>query len=87
MKFLGEVQEVTFDGRLIVRGVFAPQPRDTVMDNRKKPIGRVVRVFGPVAGPYISVEVSGGQSMLSAVGKQVYIEGVEDRGKGSKRRD
>jgi hypothetical protein len=40
-----------------------------------------------VAGPYISVEVSGGQSMLSAVGKQVYIEGVEDRGKGSKRRD
>lgn len=87
MKLLGEVQEVSFDGKLIVKGVLAPHPRDTVMDNRKKPIGRVVRVFGPVSGPYISVEVPSGQSLLSAVGKQVYIEGVEERGKGGKRRD
>jgi len=87
MKFLGEVQEVAYDGKLIVKGVFAPQPRDAVLDNRKRPIGRVVRVFGPVAGPYVSVEVPGGQNLLSAVGKQVYIEGVEERGKGSKRRD
>jgi len=86
MKFLGEVQEVGFDGRLIVKGVFAPQPRETVMDNRRRPIGRVVRVFGPVAAPYVSVEVTGEQSLLSAMGKQVYIEGVEERGKGGKRR-
>ena len=87
MKFLGEVQEVTYDGKLIVRGLFAPQPRELVVDNRNKPLGRVIRVFGPVSSPFVSVAVSGDQSLLSAVGKQVYVEGVEDRGKGGKRRD
>ena len=86
MKFLGEVQEVSFDGKLIVKGVCAPQPRETVTDNRRRPIGRVVRVFGPVAAPYVSVEVTGDQSLLSAVGKQVYVEGAEEHGKGGKRR-
>jgi rRNA processing protein Gar1 len=86
MKFLGEVQEVSFDGKLIVKGVCAPQPREIVTDNRRRPIGRVVRVFGPVASPYVSVEVTGDNSLLSAVGKQVYVEGVEELGKGSKRR-
>lgn len=86
MKLLGEVQEVSFDGKLIVKGVCAPQPREVVTDNRRRPIGRVVRVFGPVASPYVSVEVSGQNSLLSAVGKQVYVEGVEELGKGGKRR-
>jgi rRNA processing protein Gar1 len=86
MKFLGEVQEVSFDGKLIVKGVCAPQPREIVTDNRRRPIGRVVRVFGPVTSPYVSVEVTGDNSLLSAVGKQVYVEGVEELGKGSKRR-
>jgi RNA-binding protein len=86
MRLLGEVQEVSFDGKLIVRGAFAPQPRETVVDNRRRPIGRVVRVFGPVAAPYISVEVTGDKSLLSAMGKQVYVEGVDDLGKGGKRR-
>lgn len=86
MRFLGEVQEVSFDGKLIVKGVFAPQPREMVTDNRRRPVGRVVRIFGPVAAPYVSVEVTGKDSLLSAIGKQVYIEGVEERGKGGKRR-
>jgi rRNA processing protein Gar1 len=86
MKFLGEVQEVSFDGKLIVKGVCAPQPREMVTDNRRRPIGRVVRVFGPVTAPYISVEATGDTSLLSAVGKQVYVEGVEELGKGGKRR-
>jgi rRNA processing protein Gar1 len=86
MKFLGEVQEVSFDGKLIVKGVRAPQPREMVTDNRRRPIGRVVRVFGPVTAPYISVEATGDTSLLSAVGKQVYVEGVEELGKGGKRR-
>jgi RNA-binding protein len=86
MKYLGEVQEVSFDGKLIVKGVCAPQPREKVTDNRRRPIGRVVRVFGPVAAPYVSVEVTGDHSLLAAVGKQVYVEGVEELGKGGKRR-
>ncbi|MDD1743906.1 MAG: hypothetical protein LUO85_04690 [Methanomassiliicoccales archaeon] len=86
MKFLGEVQEVTFDGKLIVKGVFAPRTRERVTDNRQRLIGYVLRVFGPVAGPYVTVAVTGEQSLLSAIGKQVYVEGVEELGKGGKRR-
>lgn len=86
MRFLGEIQEVTFDGKLIVKGVFAPRVREKVTDNRQRLIGYVSRVFGPVAGPYITVAVTGEQSLLSAIGKQVYVEGVEDLGKSGKRR-
>jgi RNA-binding protein len=86
MRFLGEVQEVTFDGKIIVKGVFAPRARERVTDNRQRLIGYVLRVFGPVAGPYITVAVTGEQSLLSAIGKQVYVEGVEDLGKSGKRR-
>jgi RNA-binding protein len=86
MKFLGEVQEVTYEGKLIVKGVFAPMPRDRVFDGRKRPIGTVARIFGPVRSPYVSVQVSGKESLLSAIGKQVYVEEGE-HGKGGKRRD
>jgi rRNA processing protein Gar1 len=87
MRLLGEVQEVGFDGRLIVRGHFTPNARETVFDNRKRVLGRTIRVFGPVSSPYVSVETSGEHSLLSVVGRQVYIEGEEHHGKGSKRRD
>lgn len=86
MKVLGSVQEVAFDGKLIVRGSYAPAPRSKVWDNRHRAIGRVLRVFGPVSSPYITVEPSGEQSLLSIVGKQVYVEEVENHGK-AKRRD
>ena len=36
MQFLGKVQEVTFDGRIIVKGSFAPLIRSRVVDNRNK---------------------------------------------------
>jgi RNA-binding protein len=87
MRLLGEIQEVAFDGKLIVRGQFAPGSREKVFDNRRRPLGRIVRVFGPVASPYVTVETSGDQSLLSIVGKQVYIEGEEHHGKGGQRRN
>jgi len=89
MKFLGSVQEVNFDGKLIVRGSFAPQLRSIVVDNRQKPVGKVARIFGPVASPYVSVEPIGGSSLLSAIGKQLYVEEVDinAKTKGRDRRD
>jgi RNA-binding protein len=89
MKLLGSVQEVTFEGRLVVRGSFAPPIAATVTDNRMRPLGRVARVFGPVASPYVSVEPMRGQTLLSVVGKQVYVEEVEPnaKAKGRDRRD
>lgn len=89
MKLLGVVQDISFDGRLIVRGALAPSPRDRVVDNRNKPVGFIRRVFGPVDAPYIMVEPVGRSNLLAAVGKQVYIEEATryDKGKRRDRRD
>ncbi len=81
MQFLGNVQEVTVDGRLVVRASFTPKLKMAVFDNRKKPLGRIVRIFGPVDSPYVTVEPTGDASLLSIVGKQVYIDGVDEHGK------
>ncbi|QLH74857.1 MAG: H/ACA RNA-protein complex protein Gar1 [Methanomassiliicoccales archaeon] len=89
MRFLGNVQEVSFDGKLIVRGSFAPQSHSRVVDNRQRPVGKVARVFGPVEAPYVTVEPTGGSSLLSAIGKQLYVEevGTTAKTKGRDRRD
>ena len=86
MKLLGVIQDMTYDGRIVVRGTFAPHPRSRVVDNRSKPLGHVRRVFGPVESPYVLVDPIGRGSLLGAVGKQVYVEEVEHHAKG-KRRD
>ncbi|HOE52121.1 MAG TPA: Gar1/Naf1 family protein [Methanomassiliicoccales archaeon] len=81
MQLLGNVQEVTVDGRLVVRATFTPKLKEAVFDNRKRPLGRIVRIFGPVGSPYVTVEPTGDAGLLSAVGRQVYIGGVENHGK------
>ncbi len=86
MKFLGMIQDITYDGKLVVKGSFAPKPREMVVDNRNKPLGQVRRVFGPVDSPYVLLDPTGSNSLLAAVGKQVYVEEVEYNAK-DKRRD
>lgn len=86
MKVLGTVQEVTFDGKLVIKAAFAPNLRARIVDNRKRGVGTVRRVFGPTSNPYVSIEPSGDLNLLAALGKQVYMEEVDDFGKG-KRRD
>jgi rRNA processing protein Gar1 len=85
MKVLGPIEEITYDGNLIVTGTFAPRPGSVVLDNRKKTLGKVRRIFGPVSSPYVSVEPTGDSGLLRMIGKQVYIEGVDDDGKGKRR--
>ncbi|MDD1773689.1 MAG: hypothetical protein LUQ14_03590 [Methanomassiliicoccales archaeon] len=86
MKVLGTVQEVAFDGKLVVKAAFAPRLRAKIVDNRRRAMGTVRRVFGPVATPYVTIEPSGGLNLLATLGKQVYVEEVGDYGK-DKRRD
>jgi len=85
MQFLGNVQEVTVDGNLVVCADFTPRIRDKVWDNRKRLVGSVVRIFGPVDSPYVTVEPTGDTSLLSVTGKQLYIDGVDDHGSGKHR--
>ncbi len=64
-----------------MRGEFAPRKGSPVLDTRRRKLGRVQRVFGPVDSPYISVQPTGDQSLLGMMGKQVYTEEGEINGK------
>lgn len=82
MKLLGVVQDMSHDGRLIVKSRFAPMKGAVVRDNLKARVGRVVRVFGPVRSPYVAVQPEEEMKTLAILGREVYIEeGDHDKGK------
>lgn len=86
MQLLGVVQDLSHDGRLIVKARFAPNMRAIVRDNLKGEIGKVAKVFGPVRSPYVAIEPRKDLKTLAVLGKEVYISEDRDHGKG-KRRD
>lgn len=77
MQQLGVVENIAYSGALIVRARFAPPAGAKVLDGRSRALGRVKRVFGPVAEPYVAVEPLR-LPTLSLMGTEVYIQ----RGKG-----
>ena len=84
MEFLGEVETITHDGFLIVRGGGVPDGGDTVFDNRKRRIGRVKRIFGPVDKPYISVIPSDKSVLTAIIGRKTYFQGENRYAKGKR---
>lgn len=74
MKRLGVVENFAHDGTVLVRASFAPSPGTRVHDRRSQLLGKVVRVFGPVAEPYAAVRPER-KVPLSVLGSEVYVEG------------
>ena len=74
MRLLGVVQDLSHDGKLIVKARFAPRTRETVRDNVKAEIGRVAKVFGPVRAPYVAIEPRKELKTLAVLGKEVYVQ-------------
>lgn len=85
MDFLGVIEEITIDGKAIVRGSVTPNNNDPVFDQKMKRIGFVRRVFGPVDSPYVTVNPIDKTALVNAVGKKVYYEGDPQYGKGKRR--
>ena len=83
MKLLGVVQDLSHDGKLIIKSKFAPMKGAVVRDNLKARVGRVVRVFGPVRSPYVAVQPEEEMKTLAILGREVYIE-EGDHGKGKR---
>lgn len=73
MQLLGVVQDISHDGRLIVKARFAPNPRAIVRDNLKGEVGRISKVFGPVRSPYVAIEPRKELKTLAVLGKEVYV--------------
>ncbi len=80
MDFLGKVSELTADGRIIVKCSETPEIGESVFDCKENKIGIVKRVFGPVDGPYASVEA---RTTLSDKirGTDLYTRGGNKHGK------
>ncbi len=90
MDFLGRVEEITCDGRLIARCDSVPELGDRVFDRRQKMIGTIGKVFGPVAEPYISVNIPGSNEMPVPKGTELFYNkgrNQNGKGKGRNRRD
>jgi RNA-binding protein len=85
LRLLGVIQDISHDGKLIVKARFAPNNRELVRDNLKGEVGRVSKVFGPVRAPYVAIEPKKELRTLAVLGKEVYVQEREN-GKG-KRRD
>jgi rRNA processing protein Gar1 len=73
MRSLGHVENIAYDGSVLVRAAFAPRRGTVVVDRRKRPIGRIVKVFGPVKEPFATVRPDG-KPALALVGSEVFIE-------------
>ena len=74
MRLLGVVQDISHDGKLVVKARFAPKMREIVKDNLKTEIGRVVKVFGPVRSPYVTIEPRRELKTLAVLGREVYVQ-------------
>lgn len=73
--YLGQVRGLGYNGKLIVKGKFAPKLELEVVDNSMKVIGKIARVFGPVDSPYISIKPKKNhRPSLDVVGKAVYVK-------------
>ena len=84
MQLLGVIQDISHDGRLIVKARFAPSMRALVRDNMKGEVGRVVKVFGPARSPYVAIEPRKEMRTLAVLGKEVYVQQERDHGKGKR---
>lgn len=82
MEVLGIVEEITCDGRMIIRCRELPDIGAPVFDNRQTRLGTVGRVFGPVDGPYASVTPEDGPV---GIGTETYFRGNKQNAKGKRR--
>ncbi|MEM4983021.1 MAG: Gar1/Naf1 family protein [Candidatus Bathyarchaeia archaeon] len=80
---IGEILHVVQGDRAIAKVKITPKLGLTVFDIRRKPIGRIVDIFGPIKSPYIEIEVEE-QNPEKLVNSPIYIS-PKDRGMKGKR--
>ncbi len=84
MRLLGVIQDISHDGKLIVKAKFAPNPKEIVRDNLNAEVGRVSKVFGPVRAPYVAIDPRKELKTLAVLGKEVYVRQERENGKGKR---
>lgn len=85
MELLGVVEEVTADGKAIIRSQTLPEIGNPVFDQREKKVGIVKRIFGPVDEPYVTVAVDDKTITSGLKNKSLYFTKGTQHGKGKRR--
>jgi rRNA processing protein Gar1 len=63
----------SYAGRIVIRANKAPRIKSAVYDSRGRKVGHVVRVFGPVKRPYVSVQPLRGVRPGKVVGARFLV--------------
>ncbi len=85
MDCLGSVETVSGEGRFVVKAVTVPDMNDVVFDSEGKRMGTVKRIFGPVEGPYVTINADKDVSLADLVGKKIYRKGEIKNAKGKRK--
>jgi len=72
LRKIGEVLHIGPNNRAIAKVEDLPKIGATIFDIKKKPIGIVLDIFGPVKSPYIEIEVKD-QNPKKIVGSPIYV--------------
>lgn len=72
MKRLGIVENIVYDGTVLVRSAFVPDPGSAIVDRRGRPVGSVARTFGPVHEPFVVLRATSPVS-ASVIGTEVFL--------------
>ena len=83
MDYFGTVSEMTSDGRAVTVAAAPPEMGDPVFDDRKHNVGKIIRIFGPVDAPYVSIKADGPSSLN--IGMELYTQKVRYNGKNKRR--
>lgn len=85
MEILGVVDEITAEGRAVVRARDVPDIGTPVFDQKERKIGIVKRIFGPVDEPYVSISVDAAANPSGLKDKTLYYTKGSQNGKGKRR--
>ena len=83
MDFLGIVSELTSDGKAVTIAAESPEMGDPVFNARKRKVGKIIRIFGPVDEPYVSVKADSPSDI--SVGMELYIQEARKNVKNKRR--
>ena len=73
LKYVGRIQDISYNGFLVARGEFTPRIGSEVFAGNK-PLGKIVNIYGPVSKPYLAIKpIAKGQALLEMVGKEIYL--------------
>jgi rRNA processing protein Gar1 len=74
MKYVGKIDDIIFDGRLIVRPTFKPKIGKTVVNKHKLKIGKIIQIIGPVKKPYLTIKPEKDlKATFELIGTDVYL--------------